>query len=255
MSSSIPDVPAGHAQFGEDRLLLEIFHDLPDGVCLEVGAFDGCAGSATLAFERKGWTAILVEPLPELAARIRQHRKGLVFEAAAGPANGEVTFRRALGDPAISTLANSTWQSELYRLRQETWQELTVRQLTLDSIIEQAGVARLDFATIDTEGYELEVLRGWTLSRWQPRVIVVEDNSRGLDRQVPAHLAAAGYGCFHHTGVNDWYARSTDSALATVPNRLRQWQRRRLRRLRAFAKRLAPPALKRALRRWSVAGE
>jgi FkbM family methyltransferase len=247
--------PIVHAQFGEDRLLLEIFSDTTTGVCMEVGAFDGVAGSATLAFEQLGWTTILVEPLPELAAKIRACRKGRLFEAAAGPVNGDVMFKRALHDAAISTLADTQWQRQLYTLRHESWEEIPVRQLTLDTILEQSGATRVDFVIIDVEGFEPEVLRGWDIARWQPRVIILEDNSRGLDLGVARHLAASGYVCFNHTGVNDWYARATDRALATWSACRRQWLRRRLRRARAWAKRLAPKSLTGLLRRAGLAGE
>ena len=153
-------IVTGNSQFGEDRRLLEIFNGSESGVCVEVGAFDGVTGSTTRAFELLGWTTILVEPVPELAQQIRRQRSGRVFEVAAGPSDSTVVLRRAILDPAISTVADTRWQNQLYALRSESWEEIRVRQLSLDRILEEAGVSRLDFATIDVEGYELEVLRG-----------------------------------------------------------------------------------------------
>ena len=68
----------------EDTLLSLLF-PAPSGCCLEVGAFDGVLGSTTLIFERRGWRAILVEPLPELAERARVRRRGPVLPVAAAP--------------------------------------------------------------------------------------------------------------------------------------------------------------------------
>ncbi|MEJ1971701.1 MAG: FkbM family methyltransferase [Lacunisphaera sp.] len=250
--ASSPASLHGQAQFNEGRLLNRIFAGAASGVCLEVGAFDGYTGSATYAFEQRGWTAILVEPLPEMAAPIQARRKGPFFNVAAGSADGEITFSRALHDPAVSSAANNPWQKELYTLRGEATEQVTVAQLTLDTILARAGVARLDFATIDVEGHELAVLQGWDLRRWQPRVLILEDNSRGLDRLVPAHLAACGYACFHRTGVNDWYAPRAD-LLVTVPARLRMGAWRRWRKLRHGLKAFTPSGLKSFARRrgWS----
>ena len=45
------------------------------GIFVEAGAFDGYGGSNTYWFERfRGWTGVLIEPTPELAARARKGR-------------------------------------------------------------------------------------------------------------------------------------------------------------------------------------
>ncbi len=254
-TNTIDLTAAHHGQFAEDLLLQGVFSSTDNGVCVEVGAFDGVTGSATLSFERRGWTAILVEPLPDLAARIRTTRRGRLFEVAAGPANTTVRLKVARNDKAISTVADSADQQRFYALRQETWDEIQVIQRTLDSILSEAGVSKVDFATIDVEGFELEVLRGWNLARWRPRILIVEDNSRGLDLAVPKYLSAQGYTCFHHKGVNDWYARIEDSELAAPVARLRQWARRRIRSIRQGIKHVAPASAIRLARRCGVAGE
>lgn len=248
-------IPDTHAQFDEDRLLAAIFAGQAAGVCLEVGAFDGVTGSATYAFERQGWTAILVEPLPAMAPLIRRERRGPFYPVAAGPVSGRVTFFCAEKDPAISSLAANEPQGQLYALRNETLHPVEVDQLTLDEILVRSGVDRVDFATIDVEGHELGVLQGWDLSRWRPRVIIVEDNSRGLDTTVPRHLAAAGYACFRRTGVNDWYAHRDDrrltGCLAVGSRRLwRHW-----RSARVYLKTLLPDRARGWARRHLALGE
>ncbi len=241
----MPALHNSHAQFGEDRRLLHIFGAQPCGVCAEIGAYDGVIGSATLVFEQRGWRTILVEPIPELAAQARANRTGLLFAAAAGPENGTATIWSASGDAAISAVNPGDHQKKLYALRDE----LVVPQYTLDYMLAEAAIETLDFITIDVEGYELSVLQGFDLARWQPRILILEDNSRGLDREVPAHLARFGYVCFAHTGVNDWYARTTDRMLATPFACLRQSLRKGVQPLLLAAKQLVPSRVKQLLRR------
>lgn len=244
----MPTPPANpvnsHSQFEEDVLLSRIFADTTRGVCLEVGAFDGITGSPTYVFEQKGWTAVLVEPLPEMAAPIRARRRGPFFPVAAGPREETVSFLRARRDPATSSLGGAHWQENLYQLRAESTEVVTVPQLTLDRILADAGVDRLDFASIDVEGHELGVLQGWDLDRWRPRVLILEDNARGLDSAVRLHLAARGYVCFHRTGVNDWYARRDDASLARPLALCKRALWRSWRRLRPTLLRLAPSSLR-----------
>jgi len=118
--------------------------------------------------------------------------------------------------------------------------------MRVDDILEKAGVSHLDFATIDVEGAELEVLRGFDLHRWQPKVLVVEDN----DTEVRRYLGLKGYCCFLHAGLNDWYARKGDKSLLT-PRRVFAEHRRQVRQpLYKWTVGLLPMAIQHKLVKW-----
>jgi FkbM family methyltransferase len=246
-------VEGPHAQFGEDRLLAEIFAGREHGWCAEVGAFDGRTGSATLLFEEHGWECLLVEPIPECVEQIRQNRRCVIEHCAASSREGETTFYVAEGVPQMSTLetdpAHHRWIDEVGG----TVKRITVRTARLDDLLDAAGFPELQFLTIDVEGHELEVLRGLTLERFRPRIVILEENSRRGASEVNRHMAASGYVNFRRTGVNDWYAHRDDHGLV-VPEAVRRFRRaRRLRMLQddsmAFAARHVPESAKRALRR------
>lgn len=245
LSDRYPAYLIGHGQHGEDDLLGKIFSDERPGVCVEVGAFDGVVGSATYAFELRGWETILVEPQPELTAAITRSRRGRLFPVAAGDHNGECWITAHPADPAQTGV--TTRPPENQDSRDAGCAAVPLR--TLDSILTECRVERVDFATIDVEGYELDVLKGWDLTRWQPRIIILEDNSRGLDTTIPRYLAARGYVCFAHTGVNDWYAHTSDRALATFSACARQRLRKVLMPVLMKAARLLPGRVKLLLRR------
>ena len=46
--------------------------------------------------------------------------------------------------------------------------------ITLNDILESQNVTKIDFFSLDVEGYELEVLKGLDLKRFTPKVILVE---------------------------------------------------------------------------------
>jgi FkbM family methyltransferase len=238
-----------YSQFGEDLILLELFPEA-SGCCLEVGAFNGIDGSNTLAFEKRGWKAILVEPLADLAANARRFRRGPVWEVAAGPSNGAAVLQRAKENAAYSGILSGKYQTEVWNRRDISLEPVEVAQRTVDAILEDSEVEHLDFATIDVEGFELGVLEGFDLRRWNPKIVLVEDNSLGLDRSVPAEMAAQGYSRFRTTGVNDWYARGDNRVLVTPSSRVRDQLRVRARDLRAFAKGVLPAKLRRAVQRF-----
>ncbi len=72
--------------YGLDELdkKLEPYIDFDNGIFVEAGANDGQTQSNTAYFARhRGWRGLLVEPIPELAARCRVARPESVVENCA----------------------------------------------------------------------------------------------------------------------------------------------------------------------------
>jgi hypothetical protein len=75
---------------------------------------------------------------------------------------------------------------------------------TLDDILREADApASIDFVSIDVEGHEVEVLRGFDLNHWRPRLILIEDHVTDLGTH--RSLTNAGYSLIRRTGLNGWY--------------------------------------------------
>jgi FkbM family methyltransferase len=251
--------PESYAQFAEDRILAEIFGDRADGHCVEVGANDGVTGSASYLFEKRGWQCLLVEPIPALAEEIRKHRSCRVVNCAASSHSGEATFFVAEGVEAVSTLDLTTDRVEWVRREGGTIKEITVRTATLDSLLEEAGFTELEFVTIDVEGHELSVLEGFDLDTHRPRIVIIEDNSVEGNAGVARHMADHGYVHFRRTGVNEWFARESDTELVKHEEirsferakRIQRWDRRRralVSRIATLGGRCLPDTTKRRLR-------
>jgi FkbM family methyltransferase len=211
------------SQFGEDRLLDNMFSGKSKGCCVEVGANDGVTGSTTLYFETKGWNCLLIEPNPALCQRLRADRSSRVIECAASSEEGEVSLYVAEGAPgahAVSTMEGSE-EEALRQISSHGFRgrEIKVKTRTLDRIFESSDITSgIDFISIDVEGHELAVLKGLSLRRWRPSVLIVEDNTWGRDLAVRDYLRGHDYALIRRTGVNDWYAPKSDSTLVNLKN-------------------------------------
>lgn len=206
-----------YSQFGEDRLLNEIFGFKKSGLCVEVGANNGMDDSTSYFFEKNGWHCILIEPNPELAYGLRRDRSGEVFECAVSdkPGFAQLTIvegaDRSHGMSSIND--SSGFQQHIQDLGFST-RVVPTRVRTLDSILDDARTdSDIDFISIDVEGLELSVLKGLSLDRWRPRIILLEDNSHFSNNDVANYLANFGYQRFRRTGVNDWFAHVSDREL------------------------------------------
>lgn len=202
------------AQSGEDRLLDSFFGHKRSGVYVEIGAFDGVEMSNTLYFEQIGWTGVLVEADPDLADRCRANRPGSTVAqcaAVAPAARGTVSFDIVEANRGLSSLGLSA--ADLSRVRSWTGAEqvrrITVPARTIDEILADTVAGPIDFATVDVEGHEADVLEGFDLSRWRPQVVIVERNRTLPDRRVMRHMHRHGYRYTRTTGVNDWFVRTS----------------------------------------------
>ena len=204
-----------YAQYGEDKILNEIFNKI-EGCCVEVGGFDGITGSNSFFFEQLGWSCLVVEPMPEFCKKIKEVRSCEVEEVAASDKIGEVDFYVALGVETLSTMeVDEGHFARIKSLSQHGLEKITVKTARLDDILCKYGITAVDFLTIDVEGHELSVLGGMSFEKIIPRIIIIEDNTHGLDYKLSYFMKSKSYIRFRKTGCNVWYAKKGDS-LVTI---------------------------------------
>jgi FkbM family methyltransferase len=174
--------------FALDELDRKVARRLPArGVFVEAGAHDGLTQSNTALLEfSRGWCGLLVEPIPELARRCRAHRPGSVVEQVALVAadfpgdhirmtycNRSSIVEGGRGGPA----ADRDWVERCRRLPGQDDLEpypVVVPARTLSSLLDDHGLSKVDFLSLDLEGYEANALRGLDLERHRPTLMLVE---------------------------------------------------------------------------------
>lgn len=146
------------------------------GVFLEIGANDGFSQSNTYYLERvRGWSGILVEPLPSLHARCRRLRRAseTVNAACVGP-EGPLVVEVVDLDLMSVTLGEQDTDEEQARLRDWSVTAVQVRATTLSAVIDASSFDSVDFMSIDVEGAEASVLAGLDLKRHAPTWLLIE---------------------------------------------------------------------------------
>jgi FkbM family methyltransferase len=183
----------------EERLKAEFFGSLRSGYFVDVGANEPQRGSQSWQFEQLGWTGVLVEPQPDLAAQLQQNRRARVVAAAcSAPENAGGTMTLHLSGPY------SSLRPELVVAGVTPRGTIAVPTCTLNDVLDQvAAPTPVDFLSIDVEGHELEVLRGFDFLHWRPRLILIEDHVTSLATH--RFLVRSGYRLFRRTGLNSWY--------------------------------------------------
>jgi FkbM family methyltransferase len=157
------------------------------GVFVEAGAHDGLTQSNTAMLEfGRGWSGLLVEPIPELAMLCHANRPGSIVEQAALVAADyadeviDMTYcnRSSIVDGGRgNTAADAAWLEKCRRLPDQVDVEpyrLQVPARTLSSLLDDHKVGQVDLLSLDLEGYEASALRGLDFERHRPSLVLVE---------------------------------------------------------------------------------
>jgi FkbM family methyltransferase len=199
----------------EDSLKDEFFAGASDGYFVDVGANDPKNMSQSWLLEQKGWRGVLVEPQPRLAEKLKRERRVPVFACAcSSPQNAGKTL------PFQVSGIHSSLDLNFFVAGMRKREIIEVPARTLDDILEEANApVPIDLLAIDVESHEIEVLKGVSLERWQPRLIVIEDLA--FNTRLHRHLRSRGYKWVRRTGLNGWYVPDESPATVSVFGR---WQ-------------------------------
>jgi FkbM family methyltransferase len=205
-----------YSQFGEDKILFKFFRGKTHGICVEVGANDGVNDSTSFFFERLGWACVLIEPNPVLCQEIRKVRNALLYECAASSQSGTTILHVAEGaerSHGVSTISNDKEVHDKIKSYGFSCRPIEVQTRSLDDILMDAQLnGCIDFISL--------VLEGFSIERWKPTIILIEDNSNFENNAVSNYLKKLGYARFMRTGVNDWYAPRANKELVNIKNQV-----------------------------------
>lgn len=200
-----------YGQFETDRYISEYFPEGYIGSCMEIGACDGIFVSNSLIFEQQGWNCICVEPNKEYYTRLSKNRKLTANYACGLQDIDDVDFTifdlQGGNQSAISSLQvdQRLVSSHTHLITDSFKEKVNIR--TIDTILKEFPlIINLDFLSIDTEGTELDVLKGFDINKWKPKLFVVENNFD--DPYITEYLNTFGYIKDKRIEVNDFYILS-----------------------------------------------
>ena len=213
-------MPTATTEQLEKQGILDFFGHRAEGYFVEVGANDPQNGSQTWLLEQRGWTGLLVEPMQRhidqlVAARPRSR---VVRAACSSPEKRGTGTLHLAPHSVYNTLEKNVDDQGVEYVGQES-----VPLVTLDDLLAAAPPVRVDFVSIDVEGTELDVLKGFDLQRWQPELLLIEDKVNNLHKH--RYLRRRGYRLLRRTDVNSWYVPQAHPARVSLGERLRLWRK------------------------------
>ena len=140
-----------------------------NGFFIELGANDGLSQSNTAFLEfSKKWKGILIEPSINKFNECKINR----------PNSTVLNYACVSNDYKHDTIKGDFFghlMSSVNGERLHNYTTLTnVPAITLEKILDQFSIKTIDLLSIDTEGYELEILKGLNISKYRPKYMLVE---------------------------------------------------------------------------------
>lgn len=197
-------------QWETDRIIEEYFTENFNGTCVEVGAANGIKGSNTLFFEQQGWNTLCIEPNPKQFDSLSKHRKNVAHYAVSDSIGKmDLTIFDVGEENIMSSLTSLKPDERLVEAHEHIINDsykVEVEVETLTNILEIAQFpTKIDFITIDTEGTELDVLKGFDFDRYDVTLFVVENNYDDAD--IREYIESKGYVRDQRYKINDFYIR------------------------------------------------
>lgn len=204
-------------QHGVDILLWNFF-DKDNGFFIDVGAHDGISLSNSYFFEQKGWNGICVEANPEKGNQCKQNRKCIV-EICACVSNSDMKITDffvhnsknsfiSCVDPDIDAVEILTPRAKGCAL--ESFKKIKVPCKSLNNIIENnfSINPKIDFLSVDVEGTELDVLKGFDFDKYKPRLLIIESNRKSDKIKIDNFLFKKEYLYSGSISINAFYVNN-----------------------------------------------
>jgi FkbM family methyltransferase len=198
------------SQLGQDLWVLEQLNWKQNGYFVEFGATDGVLLSNTWLLEKHfGWQGICAEPNPKLYERLQQNRTCKVSPACVYRSSGEcMPFVLADAYGGLTDLGQDDQHVEKRNAYAAVGDLIEVTTTSLMDLLNQHQAPTvIDYLSIDTEGSELEILKGIDWSRYQFRCITVEHNFTAQREGIKALLEGQGYQRWE-AQWDDWYVNT-----------------------------------------------
>lgn len=192
-------------------VLLRLFPDLHGLRFVQIGANDGRRADPLQPFiDRHAWTGLMIEPLAENFAALQRHRGANPRLRLRHAAVDVTAGKRLIYDlsPAV-TARLPDWAGGLGSFSRTRLEQVTrelqlpdtaivaeeVDTITWDEVWREAGAATCDLLVLDTEGYDITLLRASGLTMHRPRLILFEHACHTLPERLEFYreLLELGY--------------------------------------------------------------
>jgi FkbM family methyltransferase len=160
---------------GEDIILRRIFEEKKKGFYVDVGAHHPKLFSNTYFFYKKGWSGINIDAMPGSMSLFKRWRpRDINLEVAIANEKQKLKFY-IFNEPALNSFDQKLSQQRnsgpYHIVREQLFQTIPLAEI-LDKYLPDKQ--KIDFLSVDVEGWDLDVLQSNNWERFRPKYVLVE---------------------------------------------------------------------------------
>lgn len=212
--------PSRNSEHGEEWIIRDFFKNQRNGLFIDVGANHYQRYSNTYYLETQlGWSGIAIEPQSKFAQDYASFRPRTTFVPlfVSNVSNQEAVLYVPDNDLVASSdraFAETDDRADIEPIRANT--------TTLNDVLARSGITAIDFLSIDVELHEPQVLSGFAIEEFSPRLVAVEAHPQ-VREFVLEYFAAHGYvviGRYLRADtVNLWFAPIAPQSVRSASRR------------------------------------
>jgi FkbM family methyltransferase len=194
-----------YSQYGEEVFLNNYFHN-KIGLVVEIGAADGINNSNSRMLIENGWKALLVEPNIYNFKKLQELYKNNDYVTLKNVGcSFETKHSKFYVDHNDEYQQLSTFsESQLVKCKNMyncEFEEIEIELVKTDDLFKSNNIKKIDFLSIDTEGYDENVIKGINFDNIEIDIICTEINN--------SILPTKGFQLIYQTVGNFFYKKLT----------------------------------------------
>lgn len=202
--------------FLSDLYIKELGYKM-DGYFVEIGAMDGIAFSNTYGLSLAGWSGLYVDADPgnyESCKRNHEFNKNVkIVHSIIGSENRKYQKFYCSG---FWSWASSCILDDVAKARGLSENKYClVDMMTMDNLCETYCVPSVyDLLVVDVEGYEIEVLKSYSIDKWTPKMTIIETHdleksivNNEISKYSDNYFISFGYDKVYSDDINTIYVK------------------------------------------------
>jgi len=165
------------SQEGEDLIIKRIFEGQKTGFYVDVGAHHPKRFSNTYLFYKMGWQGINIDAMPESMNIFKIKRpRDINLEIGVSNEQQELVYYM-FNEPALNTFSEDEAKNKDGLRNYKIIDKIKIKTSPLKSILDEylPKDCKIDFMSIDVEGFDLQVIESNDWEKYRPTIILIED--------------------------------------------------------------------------------
>ena len=169
LKRKIKSTKKSYSYGGCDLLINYIFRNNPKGFYIDIGCQHPVSNNNTYLLHKKGWTGINIDLDYTNIELFKYHRSNdnNICACLSSKFGKKDLYYFHSGSPINSLEKKTVKNKSNYTVK-------TVNTVTLDSVLQKINIDSIDYLNLDVEGHEIDVLKGFNIDFYKPKVISVE---------------------------------------------------------------------------------